>query len=160
MKNIVLCGMPSSGKTTLGKMLSEHLRWELVDTDEVVENNEGCTIAELFAHHGEAYFRKLESSLIAQLAQRSGLVIALGGGAVLNPQNINKLKHNGIVFFLDRSLELLTPTANRPLTSTPQALQALYQERLPIYRKVADNIIENNGTPQQAVHKILEIIQL
>lgn len=158
MKNVVLCGMPSSGKSTVGKLLAERLGVEFFDTDAAIVKSDGRGISDIFAKEGEAYFRTVESKVIEQAARRSGVVIALGGGAVLKPENVAKLKSTGTIFFLDRALELLTPTDDRPLSSKTEALQALYTKRLPIYNQVADYTIENNGTAQQAVEKIYALL--
>lgn len=155
--NIVLCGMPSSGKSTVGRLVAERHNLEFIDTDAVIVEVEGREIHDIFSTDGEAYFRSVESKVIEKVAQCKGVVIALGGGAVLNTNNVSVLKQNGTIFFLDRKPELLTPTADRPLSSNIEALRAMYVKRLPIYRQVSDYVIDNNGTAQEAAQKIYEL---
>ena len=125
-ENIVLCGMPSCGKTTIGRLLSRKLGREVVDTDQIVRNNTRMEISEIFRTQGEAAFRKLETEAIASIASSQGLIISLGGGAILNPLNVHLLKMNGRIVFIDRPLEKLTPTSDRPLSSDLEKLKAMY----------------------------------
>lgn len=157
-RNIVLCGMPSSGKSTVGYMLSERLNLDFIDTDSTIVESEGRSIPDIFAKDGETVFRAIESKVIESVAKRDGVVIALGGGAVLNPSNVSVLKQNGTIIFLDRKPEFLTPTPDRPLSNNTEALRAMYEKRLPVYHDAADYVIDNNGTPQDAVNKIYELL--
>ncbi|MCF0120345.1 MAG: shikimate dehydrogenase [Oscillospiraceae bacterium] len=137
-QNIALIGMPSSGKTTVGKHLAEITGKGFYDTDEIIVGRIGMTISEYFALNGEEAFRRLESEVIAEIARQSGCVIATGGGAVLDHENVRALKRNGTVVFLDRAPDELCATSDRPLSSSREALMRLYAERLPIYRAAAD----------------------
>jgi len=103
-QNIVLIGMPSSGKTTVGKAVAKALGRPFFDSDKEIVKKAGKTIPAIFAEEGEAHFRALEREVIASLSKHSGAVIATGGGAVLSKENVDRLRQNGILFFLDRSL--------------------------------------------------------
>ena len=154
-ENIVLCGMPSSGKTTIGRALARKTDREVVDTDQLVRSAQGKEIPEIFRTQGEAAFREMETEAIASVAPRQGLIISVGGGAVMNPLNVHLLKMNGRIVFIDRPLELLTPTSDRPLTSDIEKLKAIYAVRRPVYQEAADCVVVNDGTPRQCVEKIL-----
>ena len=158
-ENIVLIGMPSSGKTTVGKYLAEALGRELVDTDEIAVRLAGMPIPEIFEKYGEAKFREIEAEAVAEAAKMSGVIIATGGGAVLRPLNVERLKRNGRLFFLDRSLELLIPTEDRPLSSTRRAVEERYRERYPIYNTVADEIVDGDGAALEVGERIIELIK-
>ncbi len=147
-QNIVLTGMPGSGKTTIGHILAKKLDRELIDTDALLVQKAGCAISEIFAKQGEAYFRNLETDVIKEIAPRSGCVIATGGGAVLRPENVEALKMNGKLYFLDRAPSLLVPTVDRPLASSEAAILQRYKERYGIYRDTADEIIPDNDPPE------------
>ncbi|MBR5774411.1 MAG: shikimate dehydrogenase [Clostridia bacterium] len=150
-QNIVLIGMPASGKSTVGKLLAQDLGRELVDTDEMIEKRLGCTIAEVFETRGEGYFRSVEAQVIAELSAKNGLVIATGGGAVLRSDNVMNLHKNSVVFFIDRSPENLYPTCDRPLASTVEAIHKRYSERYAIYCRAADVRVDCDAlTPDEA----------
>ncbi len=141
--NIVLIGMPGSGKTTIGKIVANTLGREFYDTDEVFVNENG-EIADYFKVNGEKAFRDKESEIIAELGAKNGLVIATGGGAVLREENVKHLKQNGLVIFLDRDVENIVPTSDRPLGSDREAIQKRYDERYPIYSSVGDITVDSN----------------
>lgn len=155
-KNIVLIGMPSSGKSTVGKMLAKELNKEFIDSDIEIEKLTNMDIPQIFSEYGEKHFREIESMVIANLALKQSCVIATGGGAVLNIRNVDLLKENGFVVFLDRSIENLITTSDRPLSRTKEALQKRYDERYDIYCRSADFIIDANGTVEENVNKIKE----
>lgn len=144
-ENIVLSGMPSCGKSTIGKALAEKTGKNFIDTDALIMERAGKEIPRIFKEDGEKAFRDLESAVIKELSEKQGLIISLGGGAVLRSENVRNLKLNGKIFFIDRKLELLTATNDRPLSSNADALREMYAIRLPIYRAAADYIIENNS---------------
>ena len=144
-ENIVLIGMPGCGKTTLGKALADELQREFIDTDEEIVKSEGKPITEIFESVGETGFRKTESQVIARIAAKQSCVIATGGGAVLRNENIRNLKANGKLYFLDRPLNELVVTADRPLSSDKESLVRRYNERYEIYRTCADFIINATG---------------
>ena len=149
-ENVVLTGMPGSGKSTVGKLLAEKMGRPYLDVDDLVTEKTGRTPAEIISAEGEAAFRDIESEVISELAMETGAVIATGGGAVLRDENVDALRMNGKLFFLDRPLELLLPTEDRPLTSTKEAIVARYNERYDRYISTADVVIANDGTPRQA----------
>jgi shikimate dehydrogenase len=153
-ENIVLTGMPSSGKTTVGKILAEITGKAFVDTDDEIIKKIGMDIPTYFSKHGEAEFRKIESDVIKEISQKNSLIIATGGGAILNNDNIRRLKQNGKIYFLDRSLKNLTPTSDRPLSSDIDALKKRYNERYPIYISTCDSKIDANGTPSEVANII------
>lgn len=153
-QNIVLIGMPASGKSSVGKILSQKLNMPFIDTDAEIEKQQNCTIPEIFKKQGEAAFRNIESDVIKQLAAKQGCVIATGGGAILRQENVMALKQNGVLYFLDRDLDLLITTADRPLSSDREALSARYNERYDKYLACCDKKISSNGTVQQAAAEI------
>ena len=160
--NIVLTGMPGSGKTTLGKLLSEHLGRNLVDVDEEIVKQEGRPICEIFEKNGEEYFRRLESDIIKKISRElTGVIISTGGGAVLRGENIMNLKHNGRIVFINRPVEEILPTSDRPLSSDKAMLQKRYDDRIDIYRSTADVIISNsNKSPNEALNLIIQELQI
>lgn len=141
-KNIVLIGMPSSGKSTIGKKLSDILGMSFVDTDELIVKNAGREIPKIIENDGEAYFRDLESKAVLEAAAKQNTVIATGGGAVLREKNIEFLKMNGRIYFLDRPLNKLLVTSDRPLSNDIEKLKKRYDERYDIYCDLADKRIE------------------
>lgn len=154
-ENIVLTGMPASGKTTVGKLLAEKLQREFVDTDEVIEKRLGLKISEVFETRGEGYFRSVEAQVIAEICVKNGLVIATGGGAILRKDNVSNLHKNSVVFFIDRSPENLYPTCDRPLASTALAIKERYCERYDTYCKTADIRVDcDNVTPDELCKNI------
>ena len=155
-QNVVLVGMPSCGKSTVGKLVAERLGKTFVDSDDEIVNLTGKSVPEIFAEGGEPHFRRIESEVIASLAAKNGLVIATGGGAVLNPKNVQALASNGILYFLDRSPELLTPTGDRPLSSDREALMRRYRERYPIYTAAAHVHVPADGTPDEVAEHIVK----
>ena len=159
-ENIVLIGMPSCGKTTVGKNIANKLGFVFIDTDEEIVKEECRAITDIFSNDGEKIFREIESRIISKLSSGiNGAVIATGGGAVLNSENIDKLKANGCVFWLDRPLQALMPTSDRPTASTPEAIKKRYFERLPIYKDRCDIRIDGDCTINEASEKILQIIK-
>lgn len=147
-KNIVLTGMPGSGKSTTGKIIAKDLNREFIDTDEEIIKAAGMEIAEYFKRFGEEKFRELETEVIKKISAKSGIVLATGGGAILKKENVDALKMNGTVYFLDRPLELLLPTADRPLASSAEAIKQRFNERYGIYLKTADVRIQVKGKPK------------
>lgn len=155
-QNIVLIGMPSSGKTTVGRILSEKCGKQLADTDEYIVRKIGMPISDFFAKHGEAEFRKIEKETVAELSATGGRIIATGGGAVLDAENVRALKQNGVLVFLDRRPENLIATDDRPLASRRSALEKLYAERYDIYCAAAELHIDANTTPEAEADAILK----
>lgn len=158
-QNIVLIGMPASGKTTIGKLLSERLGMPLLDTDEEITRVYGSTPAELIRQQGEYAFREAETQVIRDvIAPMSGVIVATGGGAILRDENVRRLKRNGKLIFLNRSLESLEATSDRPLSSDREALRRRYEERYPRYRLVADIILDisDGESPQTTASRVPE----
>lgn len=155
--NLVLIGMPGSGKSTVGKILSRMLCMPLVDTDALVEQTAGKTIPELFAQEGEAAFRDRETAAVRQAAALDNTVIATGGGIVLRSENMEALAATGLVFFRDRDLEdiLGEDHMGRPLVGRdPEKLRIIYTQRIELYRKYAQYIISNTKTAEEAAARI------
>lgn len=155
-QSIVLIGMPSSGKTTVGRILAEKCGKQLADTDEYIVRRIGMPISDFFAKHGEAEFRKIEKETVAELSATGGRIIATGGGAVLDAENVRALKQNGVLVFLDRRPENLIATDDRPLASRRSALEKLYAERYDIYCAAAVLHIDANTTPEAEADAILK----
>lgn len=153
--SIVLTGMPASGKSVLAKLLSKELGMPYIDIDKVIENKENMLIKDIFAKHGEAYFRDLETSAI--LSVSSGFVVSTGGGAVLRPENVSHLKSIGKIFFINRDIKLIRKAnhLNRPLLNNLKDIENIYNARIDIYKSTADFIIDNNSTLKNALSQIL-----
>ena len=144
-ENIVLIGMPASGKSTVGRILARELSRELIDTDKLISESAGMEIKDIFEKYGEEHFRALECEAVRRAAARTGCIIATGGGAILKDSNVEALSENGRLYFIDRPLPLLIPTASRPLSSDRAAIERRYAERYDRYRAVAD--VRVNGEP-------------
>lgn len=153
-ENIVLIGMASSGKSTVGKMLAERLGRNFFDTDDLIIGRAGMDIATIFDNYGEAKFREYERDAVRYIAKESGAVIATGGGAPLFPENVRALRQNGRLYLLDRSPDLLTPTPDRPLGRDIETMKRRYFERHDAYLAAADHVIENNKTADEAANEI------
>ena len=159
MCNIVLIGMAGCGKSTIGKRLSELLKKDLIDTDEMIVNTENKPIPEIFAEKGEDYFRWCENVAVNIAGKEKSQIIATGGGVVTRPENYNSLKQNGIIVFINRDADLL-PTNGRPL-SQMHGVKALYEKRMPLYRQFADIEVDGNGTIEEVANRIIkEIVSL
>ncbi len=154
-ENIVLTGMPGSGKTTVGKGLAKALNRPFIDTDEMIVKRAGKEIPQIFAEAGEAGFRDLESQAVREAANgNTGAVIATGGGAVLREENIRVLKRTGKIYFLDRALKFLLPTSDRPLASTAEAIRKRYEERYDRYRATCDVRVQSDENLDHTVEFI------
>ena len=152
--NIVLTGMPGSGKTTVGRLLADKLQKTFWDLDAAVVEREGMPIPQIFERFGEAGFREREAEAVREASHRNGLVISTGGGAPLFPENIRNLRLNGRIFFLDRPVEKLAISDGRPLSQSRADNEALYQKRIEIYRSTCDRIVANGGEAAGAVDAI------
>ena len=155
-QNIVLTGMPGSGKSTVGRILAQEMGREFVDTDTEIIRLAKKPIADIFAQRGENGFRELEGQVIQQLSQRTGLVIATGGGAILRAENLRRLRQNGRIYFLDRPLEDIQPSDDRPLSRDREALEQRYAERYPRYVAAADTGIPVRGSADTVAQAIRE----
>ena len=155
-QNIVLTGMPGSGKSTVGRVLARQLGRELVDTDTEVIRVAKKPIPEIFAQRGERGFRDLESQVIQEVSRRTGLVIATGGGAILREENVRRLRQNGRIYFLDRPAEDILPTDDRPLARDMEAVRQRYAERYPRYTSTADAAVPVRGSAEDVAAAIRE----
>lgn len=155
-QNLVLIGMPTSGKTTIGKILSEELGRDFIDSDEEIVEKIEMSISEFFEKNGEAEFRKIEAQVIKEIALKQGAVIATGGGVILNKRNIELLKMNGKVIFLNRPLDMLLASEDRPLSSDRELLKKRFEERHEIYKASADVEIIADSDIKTNVQKVKE----
>ena len=155
MENIILIGMPGSGKSTVGKLLAEKCGKVFVDTDAQIIEAAGKSIPEIFIESGEPGFRAWETKVLAELSKRSGILLATGGGCVTKAENYPLLHQNGTIFCLERSIDRL-PTDGRPL-SQANKLEEMYRIRKPLYDQFADHAIDNNGSVESAVQSILTL---
>ena len=159
-KNIVLIGMPGSGKTTLGKQLASRLGRTFVDADDFVVQLEGKTIADMFAV-SEEYFRDAETRAAQELAKRRGLVVACGGGVIKRSVNIEIFKKTGVVIFLDRSPDDIVTdvdVASRPLLKDgKQKVYDLYDERIALYWAAADYTIVNDKKAEEILDELVRL---
>lgn len=154
--NIVLIGMPSAGKTTIGKMLEEKLGKEFFDLDDMIIAKVGKSIPEIFQESGEAGFRAIETEVAIEASKMNNKIIATGGGVVKHKVNMDFLRLNGITIFIDRDIDkLISSDPNRPLSSSKQALQQMYKERYPLYQKYAAYIAVNNANIEETVDDIV-----
>ena len=154
-ENVVLTGMPGSGKSTVGRLLNIE-DYELVDTDAEIEKRCGTTIKQLIADKGERYFRDLESEVIRDVSSQGGRIISTGGGAILRAENVRALKRNGKIFFINAELSRLRATDDRPLSNTEDKLLKLYNERIDIYKATADVIVPDAKLPEDEAKYILK----
>ena len=151
--NIVLWGMPSCGKTTIGKALAEKLNREFVDLDDEITKRNGLSPSEIIKTYGEEEFRKIESKILNEVAIKSGLIISLGGGAVIKEENRCVISQNSVTVYVKRNLDLLV-LDNRPL-SIEKGVETLYNERRKFY-ETADFCVENNDSVDVAVEEIIK----
>ena len=164
-RRLDLVGMMGSGKTSTGRPLAERLGYGFVDADAVIEQAAGCSIPEIFDRDGEAGFRSLESQVLSAISQRHSLVVATGGGVVTQPENWGML-HSGIVIWLDVVPDQLLQRLNadstvRPLlqTADPEAaLNALLNERRPLYAEADLTVVINDETPEAVADGILQLV--
>ncbi|MCR5307952.1 MAG: shikimate dehydrogenase [bacterium] len=154
-QNIVLIGMPSCGKSTIGRILEKRLNKALYDSDTEIEKIIDSDISSFMKSHGERQFRNIESSVIENLSKQNGIIISTGGGVILRKSNMNNLKQNGIVVFVDRPLDKLIPTESRPLTSDKEALKKKYDERIDLYNEYADIKVVNDTNLEDVVNEII-----
>lgn len=157
MQNIVVIGMPGSGKTAVSTMLAERLGRKIFDTDTIVSEKAGVTIPEIFAAQGEAGFRKLETEATAEVGKLSGNIISTGGGVVTVADNYELLHQNGVIVWIERDTNKLARDG-RPI-SLSSDLNELYAARLPLYERFADIKADNNGDINDTVNAIMEMIK-
>lgn len=145
MGNIVLIGMPGTGKSLIGKLLAELTGKTLQDTDAKIEEEAKMTIPEIFEKEGESGFRDRESAICKKLGKERNLIIATGGGAILRPENVDALRQNGTLVHITRSIDKL-PTRGRPLSKNIETLKKMEAQRMPLYKAAADITFRNNYT--------------
>ncbi len=153
--NLVLIGMPGSGKSSVAALLAEKTGRDVIELDSAIEEAAGKPIPEIFAEDGEDVFRDIESECIARAGAKTGVILSLGGGAVTKERNYLPLHQNGRICCLKRDLSLL-PMDGRPLSKDLDTLKAMEQTRAPMYERFADVTIENDGTLEDAAEKILK----
>ncbi|MBR6005453.1 MAG: shikimate dehydrogenase [Clostridia bacterium] len=159
-KNIVLTGMPTSGKTSVGTLAAEKTGRPFYDTDEITQEIIGMPIPDYIKKYGEAPFREKEKLAVLKASQYAGAVIATGGGAVLNDENARALRRNGTLVFLNRSIEKLTAAGDRPLSDSYEKLAKMYETRMPVYQKSADIVIDGDVTVQEAAQAVMKEMKL
>ena len=163
-KNIFLIGPMGAGKTTVGRQLAKSLEKQFMDCDRELEQRTGASVSLIFELEGEEGFRRRERNMLDELTARSGIVLATGGGAVLDSENRARLRSRGFAIYLDAPLDLLAERTSRdrsrPLLDTPDpraTLTRLLNERDPLYRQVADLVVKtNHGTAKYVVREIVE----
>ena len=160
MKNIILIGMPASGKTTIGKLLAKKIKYEHYDADRYLEEKEKTRVTNIFSERGEEHFRNLEEKYLKELSEKKGK-ITTGGGAVKRKENMDELKKNGIIIFLSRKIEDIAKENHkyRPLLQKTENISKIYAERIDLYNKYADIIVENDDTLYKVTDKIAEILK-
>ena len=152
--NIVLVGMPGSGKTSVGKKLAENLSKSFVDTDDLIIRSQNKPVPQIFSETGEKGFREIEKNEIFSVSSGNNCVIATGGGAILNKDNTEILKENGRIYFINRPLEMLVATDDRPLSSNKADLEKRYNERYSLYLRCADVVVDGSGTIEEVAKRI------
>jgi len=161
--NIFLVGLMGTGKTTVGRQLSRKLKMDFFDSDRIIEERTGVDIPLIFEKEGEAGFRRRESAVIDELTQKSNIILATGGGAILDPENRKHLINRGTVFYLKSNLKTLISRTgkdkNRPLLHADEPaeviLQHLLEQRGPLYEETADFVIE---TANNSIHGVIQAI--
>lgn len=158
-RNVVLIGMPGCGKTTVGKIIAERIGKHFFDTDELIEKEIGLTPGQIITLYGERHFRDIENDTIRKVAKENGAVVSTGGGIVKDENNISELKKNGIICFIDREIEMLPITSDRPLSSDKDKLKKIYKERYDKYLSSADIVVKSDSPPKDVAERIIELIK-
>ena len=161
MKNIVLIGMPGSGKSTVGRIIAQKLNMTFLDLDTEIESYLKMSIPDVFAKKGEAFFRDAETHCAKALAKREALVIATGGGVILRQENMNALSENSVIVFLDRPLKAILgeDLSGRPLLKdNTERLYKLYNERIDLYKKYGEYKIESIESPETVAENVINAI--
>jgi shikimate kinase len=166
MSNVVLIGFMGTGKTTTGRLLAARLGRQFIDIDKKIELENNLSISDMFAQHGEEYFRRKEAEMIARVTRCKCAVIATGGGSVMFPENVLRLKHNGVLIALTASLDVILERTGRrttrPLLERPdreEYIADLLQERSRLYQ-IADYTVDTSiGSPPQVTEKIIAFLR-
>jgi shikimate kinase len=163
MNNIVLCGFMGSGKTVVGKELAKVMGCKFVDTDEMIEEEQGVAIKAIFATRGEDYFRDLEHEMCKKVAEMKGCIVSTGGGAMTYERNVEAIKKGSKVIFLDASFpvicERIGDSTTRPLFQDRDKAKALYDERKAKYLAAADYVIDGDMSARKTAIEIAEIFK-
>ncbi len=159
-RNIVLIGMPGSGKSTIGKKLSKQLDMNLLEVDDLITEKISMSIKDYFEKYGESKFREVEKEVIKSLRNNTNSIISCGGGVIKNKENIDYLSRNGIIIFLDRNINKIAISNDRPLTQNKEQLKKLYDERINLYKEYSDIIISNDGSEKNTIENIKREINL
>lgn len=162
--NLVITGFMGTGKSTVGREVARRMGRPFVDMDELIETREGRTISEIFAQHGEPYFRRLEAELVRELAAPRGLVIATGGGTLVSPENRAVMACTSVIVCLwadeETLIARLQGQENRPLLAGPRWREALVQlltQRLPAYRSLPYHVDTTGKTIEEVAEEVIRI---
>lgn len=163
-KNIFLIGFMGSGKSTIARLLAKETHKELIEMDETIEAEEGCSINQIFKTQGEIYFRDVESRLVMRIAEKGDAVVSCGGGTVLREENVLKMRENGIIVYLSATPETIYRrvrySTHRPLLNgnmNVEYITQLMEKRLPMYESAADLVIDVNDKEKSDI--VFEILQ-
>ena len=164
-KNIILCGFMGCGKSTVGALLAKKTGMAFIDLDSYIEKKQGMTVSDIFEKYGEPRFRELEREAARELSQKNSMVIAAGGGTLTFQENVDTLRTSGKIILLDLPLDTvakrLENDTTRPLLNRPdklEAMKALFEKRLPIYKSAADIIVNGDESPMQVCMEIMSQI--
>lgn len=160
--NVILCGFMGSGKTTVGKLLAEHLGMDFVDTDHSIEADQGKSISRIFEEKGEDFFRDLEHEKCIEISKRDSLVVATGGGALTFDRNVHVLKNNGIIIYLDVPFEVVVERVGdcetRPLFKDKEKARRLFDERKEKYEKNCNFRADGSENALKVSYTIFEML--
>lgn len=163
MNNIVLCGFMGSGKTVVGRELAKIMGAKFVDTDELIEKEQGIAIKAIFAAHGEDYFRDLEYEICKKVAQMKGAVVSTGGGAMTFARNVEAIKQGSKVVFLDASFDVICDrignSTTRPLFQDREKAKRLYDERKDKYLAAADYVVNGDMGARKTAMEIADLFR-
>ena len=157
--NISLVGMPSSGKTTLGKVVADFTGKTFIDTDAKIVEKIKMSIRDYFAIYGEQKFREVEYNVVEEVSRMENCLISTGGGVILNPKNMENLSSNGCVIFIDRPVKDLLATSDRPLSDTEEKIVKLYNQRIELYRSADATIVNSGCSVMDAAQNIIQTAQ-
>ena len=163
MNNIYFTGIPGSGKTTLAKALAEDFDRVYIDLDKYIEEKNHMTIPDIFAKHGENFFRKSETECLAEISHKNGVFIATGGGIVKCGKNIEIMKKSGSIIYINTPPENIlknSTLSGRPLLKDKNAIFKLYDERKSLYESSADFTLDNFGTICEAKKNLAQILEI
>jgi shikimate kinase len=161
--NIILCGFMGSGKTTVGQELAKIMGRRFVDTDDMIEQQQGIAIKAIFAVHGEDYFRDLEHQCCKDISQLKNCVVSTGGGALTYQRNVDAIKNGGKIVFLDTDFDVICDrigeSTTRPLFQDKAKAKELYDQRKSKYLSASDYVIDGNMSARKVALEIAEIFK-